>query len=89
MTTITVERGKHAQERKDEELWVVTCDDRDVARRLSSMIARDKKFQRVVALPAHSVSFAAAKKRRKRYKKVLENLASAANMGKEVEMVYE
>lgn len=88
MVTITVERGKHAQERAGEELWVFECDDQDVARRLSDMLTGNGQFQSVITLAGHSASFTTLKAHREHCEKTLENLAVAANMGKEVEMVF-
>lgn len=90
MVTITVKKGVHAQEQSAEQIWLVECDDRDVARRLTMMMAENKKFRRLMPITGGAVTFAAprTKKGFKPYLKAIEKVAVQANIGRKVEVIY-
>jgi len=90
VVTVTVRKGLHAQEKPTEAIWLVECDDRDVARRLTMMMAENKKFRQVMPLAGGAVTFAVpSKKGVKPYIKAIEKVAIQANIGRSVEVVVQ
>jgi hypothetical protein len=90
VVTVTVTKGLHAQEEPNETIWLVECDDIDVARRLTMMMAENKKFRQVMPLAGGAVTFAAPRKKGvKPYIKAIEKVAIQANIGRSVEVVVQ